>query len=118
MPSSRLELMELINQSTGIVLARMAAVADTMGARMKGLLGRKELAVGEALILPSCNSIHTIGMQFSIDVLFLRQGRVVRAVEKLGPWRLAWAPEADTVVELPAGTLARTATQPGAQLNV
>ena len=57
-------------------------------------------------------------MRFSIDALFLdRGGRVVRVAERLPVWRIATAAHgARDVLELPAGTAARTATQAGDEL--
>jgi uncharacterized protein len=71
------------------------------------LLGRSSLERGEALWIPKCQGIHTIGMRFAIDVVFLDKNlKVVRAFgrippNKTGPVEMAAA----SVVELPAGTL-------------
>ncbi|WP_281349421.1 DUF192 domain-containing protein [Paraburkholderia hayleyella] len=54
------------------------ATTQTAKERMRGLLGRDQLADNEALLLKPCRSIHTFGMRFAIDVLFLdRHQRVV-----------------------------------------
>ena len=91
------------------VLAERAVMARTWRSRLIGLLGRSRLQDGEAMVFPACRSIHTVGMRFAIDVLFLDQaGRVIAARAGLKPWRLAgpvW--RAWTAVELPAGSLAR-----------
>ena len=57
-------------------------------------------------------------MRFAIDAVFLdRSGRVVRVVADLPPWTIAAAARgARDVVELPAGTAARTGTQAGDEL--
>ena len=56
---------------------------------MVGLLGHARLADGEALIFPECHSIHTVGMRFAIDVVFVdRQWTVVELREALAPGRL------------------------------
>ena len=53
-------------------------------------------------------------MRTAIDVLFLdREGRAVRAVQGLRPWRAVRAPGAWWCVELPTGTLARRGVAPG-----
>lgn len=54
-------------------------------------------------------------MRFAIDAVFLgADGRVVRTAERLRPWTPAtWARGARDVLELPAGTVARTGTQAG-----
>lgn len=57
-------------------------------------------------------------MRFAIDAVFIdRSGRVVRVAADLPPWRLATAARgARDVIELPAGTAARTGTQAGDEL--
>jgi uncharacterized protein len=114
-PAVRLAAMRAIDRTTGIVLAEHMVRADGFLARLVGLLGRAALREGEGLLLVPCSSIHTLGMRFAIDVLFLDgQGEVLRAVEALPPWRVP-SPVRGTrmVLELPAGTLARTATAAG-----
>jgi uncharacterized membrane protein (UPF0127 family) len=58
-------------------------------------------------------------MRFAIDAVFLdRAWRVVRVVEGLRPWVPALAARgASSVLELPAGTAAKTRTQAGDELN-
>ena len=114
------------NLTTHTLLADQAQLAQGMLARMRGLLSRSSLHEGEALILPRCNAIHTCFMRFPIDALFLKttpaarstQGTVLRVVSALPPFRLAWARRADTVVELPLGTIARTKTRVGELLAI
>jgi uncharacterized protein len=79
---------------------------------------RSRLRDGEALLITRTSSITMLFMRFSIDAVFLdRASRVVRVVSDLRPWVLARAaPGADSVLELPAGTAARTATQAGDEL--
>jgi uncharacterized membrane protein (UPF0127 family) len=110
-----------------VVLADRADVATGMLQRMVGLLSRATLAPGEALVLPRCHSIHTCFMRFPIDVIFLKsvqgsgfrvQGVVVKVVERMEPFRLAWAPGADTAVELPTGTISTTGTARGELLEI
>lgn len=59
-------------------------------------------------------------MRFAIDAVFVdRERRVVRVATDLRPWRLAIAARgASDVIELPAGTAARTATQVGDELVI
>jgi uncharacterized membrane protein (UPF0127 family) len=84
-------------------------------ARLRGLLRRAALPEGEALAIEPCTSIHTFFMRFAIDVAFLsREGRVVRAISDLNPWRATRIhASAALAVELPAGTLRRTGTIEG-----
>jgi uncharacterized membrane protein (UPF0127 family) len=85
---------------------------------MRGLLGRSTLQDGDALLISPCNAIHTFFMKFAIDAVFLdRRGRVVRTLQELRPWRATRVHlGAAQVVELPAGTVARTGTCVGDQL--
>ena len=53
------------------ILADSADVAASSTARRKGLLGRHTLAAGEGLWIAPCESIHTCGMKFPIDVIYL-----------------------------------------------
>ncbi|MFA5144921.1 MAG: DUF192 domain-containing protein [Candidatus Omnitrophota bacterium] len=105
--------MKIINKTKNTILAQNAIVADTVFKRAKGLLGRKDLKQGEALILKPCNSIHTFFMQFPIDVLFVnRHNQIIKAILSLKLWSLTPVYfNAAFVIELPAGTLELTSTQ-------
>ena len=107
--------MNIINQTKGTVLAAEAVSAVTPIARIKGLLGKKELGRDQALILRPCNSIHTVFMRFAIDVLFVDKGnRVIKAIANLVPYRLTSVYfKAAYTVELPAGSIASTNTSEG-----
>jgi len=108
----------LVNRTRGAILADRVERAERVLDRMRGLLGRTALGDGEALAIAPCGSIHTFFMKFAIDAVFLdRRGRVVRALPGLRPWRATrFHPRAEQVVELPAGTLARTGTREGDEL--
>jgi len=105
---------------TQTALADHAAVACSWRERLVGLLGARELPAGEALIFPRCSSIHTVGMRFPIDAVFVTRGwQVVALRAALPPGRLllpiwrAWG-----VIELPEGNIKRTALRVGDQLLV
>jgi len=71
------------------VLGVEAEVAETAFARMRGLIGRPPPGPGEGLLIPKCNAIHTLFMKYPIDATFLdREGRVVKVVRGVRPWRL------------------------------
>ena len=103
------------NRTRNAVLSDRTRVADTMGARMVGLLTSRGLAEGEGLWIEPCNSIHTWFMRFTIDAVFLdREGQVVKLASRMKPWRLtAIARKARGVLELPEGTIERTGTAVG-----
>ena len=76
-------------------------LAATPLARLRGLIGRPS---PRPLLLAPARSIHTCGMRFAIDAVFLDGDlRVVRVVRALPPWRFAAARNARAVLELPAG---------------
>lgn len=96
-----------------------AAVAQTMWTRLRGLLGRRELARGEGLLLVPCNGVHTLGMRFAIDVVFLSEsGAVIQCVENLRPGRWAHAPGACMTLELRAGSVRDAALKQGDRLEL
>ena len=97
----------LVNARTGSVIADAVEVAVTRQTRKKGLLGRDGMKPFSALVLAPCAAVHTMFMRFAIDVIFVDgQGRAVRVVSALAPWRAAMKVFAHAVIELPAGTLA------------
>lgn len=108
----------LRNLTQGTVVATRVAVARRPWQRLAGLLGRAHLPPDEGLTFPACTSIHTWFMRFPIDVLILdSQWRVMRAHAAVAPWRMLWpVPGGWGVVELAAGTLARSQTTAGNQL--
>ena len=104
--------MALINSRTGVALAANCIVAADFWRRLKGLLGTKELPEGQALIIMPCNSVHTFGMNYPIDVVFLDgKNRVLKTVSTLRPGKMSACSGSSYVVELPSGTLERTGTR-------
>lgn len=112
--------MTIVNLSTQGMIAGKAMLADTFFSRMKGLLGRKGLADGEALVITRCNSIHMFFMRFAIDVVFVDQSwlvvGLVRVIRPFGLSPVFW--KATTAIELPAGTIDRIGIDLGQQLSM
>jgi Uncharacterized conserved protein len=93
-------------------------VADTSSKRRSGLLKYPGLNPGQGLWIVPCEAVHTFGMKFPIDVVFLNKKRKVLKIRKdMGRWGMALCLRAHSVLELPAGTLQRTSTMPGDQLE-
>ena len=98
----------------GALLYGRVGHARGFWARLRGLLGRSGLSVGEGLLLTPCGQVHTLGMRFSLDVVFLdRAGRVLKCVEGLRPNRFAAAAGARHVLEVAAGSVARCGIRVG-----
>lgn len=111
-------IIRVSNLTQGTELGSSITIANTFFTRLVGLLNRPYLLMGEGLLLTGTNAVHTWGMRFTIDCLFLdRQLRIVRAVPSLKPWRYSpLVRKAWQVLELPVGTIERTGTRPGDQL--
>ncbi len=76
------------NARTGLPLAERTRATRGPWDRMRGLLARAPLGVGEGLLIAPCNGIHTVGMRYAIDVVFIdRDGRVLRVTRALPPLR-------------------------------
>lgn len=75
----------------------------------RGVLGLRSLAPGEGVWLANVASVHTLGVGFALDLLFLGEDlRTLRAEAAVPPGRLwAGARGAQHTLELGAGTLAR-----------
>ena len=102
----------------GTVVCERCLLAETPLTRMRGLLGRSSLPVGEGLLLRPAASIHTAFMRFPIDVVFLDSAdRVVKVVGSLPPWRMAACKGARAALELPAGEAARNGITAGMSLT-
>ncbi len=100
-------------------LASRVEVADTLPARLAGLIGRS-LGEEEGLYLSPCSSVHTFGMGGPIDVVFLdEEGRALSLYHALPPWRATrWVRGARGALELPAGTLARRGLRQGQRVEM
>lgn len=86
--------------------------------RMRGLLGRSPLTTDEGLLIDACNLVHTIGMRYALDLVFLdNAGQVRKLVHNLKPLRCAGAFTAKKTLELPAGSLATLGLTVGEQLT-
>ena len=107
------------NRTRGSTLGSDVRLADTPRARRTGLLAHDKLKTGEGLWIYPTQAIHTFGMRFPIDVVFIdRRMRVKRIYQGLAPFRLTtlvWS--AQSVLELPSGSLAGTGTSVGDELQ-
>jgi len=108
----------VVNRSRGTVVAERCRVARSLRDRTVGLLGTPALPAGDGLWIEHSPSIHMFFMSYPIDAVFMNgEGRVVRVVANLRPWRMvAWARGARDCLELPAGAAAASGTAIGDQL--
>jgi uncharacterized membrane protein (UPF0127 family) len=92
-------------------------IADNFVSRALGLLVGTPLGPAEALLIAPCSSIHTFGMRYPIDVVFVDwDARIVRAHPRVRTGRIRIAPGAKAVLELCAGVAAQQGLAPGVRL--
>jgi hypothetical protein len=91
----RLERIELLGQ--------LIPVAATWRSRLLGLALLDHECAGPGLLIPGCHSVHTFGMRFPLEVIFLdREGRVIEIRRSVPSWRIVRCGGAESVLELPS----------------
>jgi len=114
------------NLTRGTELAGRVELADSFGARFRGLMGRPSLPPGYGLWLTGTSNIHMFFMRFPIDAVFVARpavdgSRLIVAVcAGLRPWTgIVWyARGADACLELPAGAAAASGTIVGDVIEI
>ena len=89
--------------------------------RLRGMIGRKfHPETLDAMVFMNCNSIHNMWMTIPLDILFLDCSQTVAALrENYRPWSFpAFCRQAETVIELPAGTISRFHIETGDHLDL
>jgi uncharacterized membrane protein (UPF0127 family) len=110
----------VFNRNRESFLGLRVAPADTLTMRLKGLLGRIALKPDDGIWLaPSCG-IHTIGMLFAIDLIYLdAANRVIHLVEHLGPFRISPIRiKCASILELQSRAIYSSNTQVGDELLI
>ena len=109
---------KILNVTRQTNIATRIHIAKTARERRVGLLKHTHLEIGEGILIPARSwlpliAIHTFGMKFPIDVLFLyRNNQVIRCCT-MPPNRIAWAWGARMVLETAVGTIDQSRTQRG-----
>ena len=113
---------QAFNRTRETYLATALAVADTHWTRLRGLLGLgpDDFRNGSGLWILPCHGVHTLGMGFPIDVVYLDGSMTVVHVERdLRPWRFAPVRmQAASVLELPCRTASETRTEVGDRIEI
>lgn len=114
--TSTAKLPSTLSLPTG-VNALQVRVAQTFFSRLRGLLCSPQLHNNQALLIRPCREVHTIGMRYAIDVVFINQvGEIIKISPALKPWRAAMCRQAYQTLELAAGQAAHNGLQVGMQL--
>jgi uncharacterized membrane protein (UPF0127 family) len=109
----------LVVRETGTALATTVEVAFESEARKRGLLGRASLDPGHALIIAPCSAVHTFGMQFAIDVVFVaKNGKILKITREMGPGRVTASLRAFATIEFRAGTVEAIGVSAGQHVDV
>jgi uncharacterized protein len=113
---------QAFNQTRQAYLATALAIANTHWTRLRGLLGLRsnDFRNGSGLWIVPCHGVHTLGMGFPIDVVYLDDAMTVIHVQgDLRPWRFAPVrTQAASVLELPCRTAAETQTAVGDKIQI
>ena len=107
------------NVTRGTSIGDAIETAESSTQRRTGLLKHDKLDNGSGLWIIPCEAVHTFFMRFAIDLIYLdRKHRVRGTVRALRPWRFSLCLPAHSVLELPPGTIDRTNTQKGDELDL
>jgi len=113
-------MVRVYNTTRNSCLGEQVGMADSSLRRLVGLLGKRSLAPGRGLFIVPSQAIHTVGMAFPIDVVFVDKRYSVLGIrEAVRPFRVTrvfW--KALGVLELPVGTIRDSRTEVGDQLKV
>jgi uncharacterized protein len=109
-----------LRTAEGRFIAHEVRIAYSLGARLRALSRERSLPTRAGLLLTPARGVHTLGMRFAVDVVFLTpQMRVIGLVQCVQPWRVLLAPRGTgRVLELAAGQIAATGLKPGAFIVV
>lgn len=108
------------NKTKETFLAFRVNIADSVAGRLIGLLGKRSLKPDSGVWIVPANSIHTIGMLFSFDVVMIDKNfKVVSVKELVKPFRVILPKlRAESVIELPPHTIFRSRTEVGDELII
>jgi uncharacterized membrane protein (UPF0127 family) len=107
---------QLTDANGGVVVAKVMRTVTALE-RARGLLGRR-LDPDAGMLLEPCASVHTFGMRFPLDLVYLdRNWMVVKLVTQVVPWRLSFCLQARFTLELCAGHVDQVGLKCGMRLQ-
>lgn len=101
------------------LISRRTVFADSMAKRLRGMILRS-FDDFDAMVFVNCNAVHTFFMSIPIDIIFLdRHNKVMKCADSVPPWKPVISSKISYVtIELPAGTIQHTGTEPGDTLDL
>jgi uncharacterized membrane protein (UPF0127 family) len=108
------------NRTRECFLSLDVKAADTIFSRLRGFIGRLKLRADEGLWVVPSRGIHTLGLLFPLDLIYLDENnRVIHMVEYFPSFRIGpLKTRAESVLELPTHTIYSSHTQPGDELVI
>jgi uncharacterized protein len=108
------------NKTRECFLSLEVTAADTIFSRLRGLIGRLKLRSDEGIWVVPSRGIHTLGLLFPLDLIYLDEHhRVIHLVEYFPSFRIApLKTQAESVLELATHTIYSSQTQSGDQLVI
>jgi uncharacterized protein len=108
------------NATRECFLSLNVKAADTIFSRLRGFIGRFRLRSDEGIWVVPSRGVHTLGLFFPIDVIYLDENnRVIHLVEYFRSFRIGpIKTQAESVLELPTHTIYSSHTQSGDQLVI
>ncbi|MEM2266296.1 MAG: DUF192 domain-containing protein [Candidatus Hadarchaeales archaeon] len=109
--------MRVVDEDTGYVLAEKVEVVEGFWKRLRGQILRKEPAT--LLFKGGSLHVHTCLVRFPLDLLFLKDGRAIKVVRGMKPWRFCLAPKgSEVLLEFPPGTLKKGGVRKGHSIKL
>lgn len=107
--------MYVVNRTRGTYLGVNIQMANSFLSRTLGLYRHRQLQLGDGVFLIPCKSIHTIGLRYAIDVVFLDAADdVVQVFPNTRPGKIIWPVRgARSALEVPVGVLRSSETHRG-----
>lgn len=106
------------NITRGTLIGGEIFSAETSAERRTGLLKHERLDEGAGLWIVPCEAVHMFFMKFALDLIYVDRNHRVRGIVRgIRPWRMSICLPAHSVIELPVGTIDRTQTRKGDELE-
>lgn len=82
-------------------------IADKFWDQLIGLMFKKDISEECAVVFPKCNSLHTMNMFFSLDIIYIDENsNILKICRNIKPWKITKGPKGTrTAIEMKAGTL-------------
>lgn len=111
---------KIMNLTIGNIILEKVEIANSFFTRLKGLLGRERLEKKEGLIIKPCNSVHTIGMKFPIDVAFVNNDdEIIHIIYSMFPGKFSHViKNSKYVIEVNAGVFRNQGLKIGDKIKI